>query len=243
MRSAKEFGFTAIAALITIMFLNINIASAQEHKIVLCKQLVTLCGSGDLWPSLTKIFWLAKDIQLHTSIGLVLCDDSIVTAELSEEIGSPLKTKNITAAWGALPTPTLGEGCKGVCVESGGTPNKESIHITVESMEFILEPEHKYSLRLTGLLLLLNCPFVGTCVYRGVNVVAPIKHDGLHEAHNFGDPLNLPLADFSETLNRQVTHGGSVFCPSTATCLANYVLYLAKSPSSAEGLAWPALDK
>ncbi len=243
MQFVKAFGLAALAAVAAMAFLGAGSASAQEHKIVLCKKLVTLCGVNDLWPSLTKIFALAEDPELQTSIGNILCEDSLVTAELAEEIGSPLKAKNITATFGKLPTPTLGTGCEGVCVESGGKPNVESIHAEIQSLEVIVEPENKYSLRGTGLALILNCPLVGTCVYRGENLISPIKHDGLHLAHKFEDPSNLPLAEFKETLNRQTSHGGSVFCPATSLWLANYTLYLVKAPSGTEGLAWPALDK
>ncbi len=241
MRFTKALGFAAIAAVAAMAFIGSSTASAQTHEIVLCKKLVALCPKGELWPSLSTILLLAKEPKKASSLGTTACEDSLITAQLATEIGNPLTTKNITMTEGILPTPKLGVGCTGPC--TGG----ENIHHEVEKIEFIieaakgLEESHGYALRWTGLSLLLNCPIVGTCVYRWVDRVSPIKHDGKHELHKGAE--NLPLAAFEETLNRQTTHGGSVFCPATTTWTATYTLYLVHSPDGqTSGLGWPALD-
>jgi hypothetical protein len=158
----------------------------------------------------------------------------VLTGELVKETGSSLKAQNTTMTFGKLAAPTLGTGCTGPCVEGGA----ERIHAELTALEVTVEPADQYSLRGTGLASILNCLFGITCVYRGENVVRPIKHDGKHSAHKGAE--NLPLAKFEETLARQTTHGGSSFCPATSLWRANYVLYLA-GPSGEEGLAWPSL--
>ncbi len=242
MQFVKAFGLAALAAVAAMAFLGAGSASAQEHtEIVLCKELVKLCGDKQLWPASTILSALATNPELKTSIGNITCEDSVVTGELENEIGTTLTSKSLSVTFGKLPTPTLGTGCTGVCVESGGKPNPESIHVELTELSVTVGAEDKYSLQGTGLALILNCPLVGTCVYRGEKVVSPISHDGLHAAHP--DPTNLPLARFEETLTRQASHGGSVFCPATSLWIANYVLYLAKAPNGETGLVWPALDK
>jgi hypothetical protein len=239
MRFAKAFVLAALVAVAATAFVGASTASAQ-HEIVLCKELVTLCPNGSLWPSLTKLFALAENPELESSLGIIKCPDSEVTAEIATDIGAVVTTKNITGVFGSLHAlelgKTLGEGCTGPCVQG----QTEAIHVTLEALELIVEPIDKYSLRGTGLALILKCPFGVTCVYRGTNVITPIVHDGKHARHP--NATNLPLAKFEETLARQTTHGGSSLCPSTSLWRANYVLYLAESGGVA-GLVWPSLDK
>jgi hypothetical protein len=234
MRLTKALGLAIMAALVAMAFLGASNASAQ-HQIALCKSLVVLCGADELWKAGTEILALAANPKLETSIGNITCEDSKVKAKLSTTLGNPLVASNPEVSFGVLPTPTLGTGCTGICVN--GNPN--SIHVQLEKLEVIVEAINKYSLRGTGLALILNCPF-GTCVYRGVDLVSPIKHDGTHLEHPNAD--NLPLAEFAETLNRQTSHGGSIFCPSTSKWTASYVLTLAHH-EGVSGLAWPSLDK
>jgi len=235
MRLTKVLGLAFVAAVAAMAFLGASTASAQEHQIALCKSLVTLCGANELWKAGAVILALAEGAKLETSIGNIVCQDSVVEATLATTLGNPLTSSSASVAFGVLPKPELGNGCTGVCV--GGNPN--SVHVTLEKLEVIVAPVDNYSLRGTGLALILNCPLVGTCVYRGVDLVSPIKHDGKHSSHT---GTNLPLAEFAETLNRQTSHGGSIFCPATSKWTANYVLTLVKEGATS-GLGWPSLDK
>ncbi len=237
MRFNKAFGLAIIVATAAMAFLGSSTVSAQIHEVVLCKELVTLCPNGALWPSLSTALFLVESPELKSSLGTIKCEDSIMTAELASEIGNPLSSKNTIMQFGVLPTPKLGANCTGPCMKEA----QENIHTALEKLEYIVEPGDVYTLRLTGLLLLLNCPIVGTCTYRWVDHVLPIKHDGRHELHKGAE--NLPLVEFVEILTRQTTHGGSIFCPSTTLWEGNYVLYLILSPDgSTSGLGWPALD-
>ncbi len=242
MRFTKALGLAVLAAVAAMAFLGSSTASAQKHEIVLCKQLVALCPDGEAWPALSVALFLAEDPILKSGLGTTLCEDSLITAELASEIGNPLTSKNITAQFGILPTPKLGANCTGPCT-NGAT---ETIHAELEKLEVIiqtnngLEGQHGYAVRGTGLALLLNCPIIGTCVYRGADRVSPIKHEGKHELHKGAE--NLPLAEFEETLERQTTHTGSVFCPSASVWNSRYALYLVHAPGgSSSGLGWPSL--
>ncbi len=245
MRFAKALGLAAIAAVAAMAFIGTGTASAQEkHEITICEKLVVLCPEGELWPSLSVALFLAENPELKSSLGTIKCPDSVITAELADEVNEPLTSKGITAQFGVLPTPELGASCTGPC--TNGTA--KNIHAELEKLEIIIETVakeklteyHKYAVRGTGLALLLNCPIVGTCVYRGVDRVSPIKHDGKHELHKGAE--DLPLAEFEEPLERQTTHGGSVFCPATSIWNAKYTLYLIHAPGGKTGLGWPSLD-
>jgi hypothetical protein len=237
-------GLAMVAAIAAMAFVGASSASAQEHKIVLCKELVTLCPNGKLWPAGTKLTALATNPEMHSSLGTsTKCEDSLITGELAEEIGSPLSFKNLSMAFGSLPTPKLGLGCTGSCTGTG----EETFHPVLEDLKVEVEVTDKYYLKLTVLLALLKCPIVGTCIYRAENILVPISHTGKHAAHS-GE--NLPLATFEVILQRKTTHtntegkavNGSSFCPSSSEWLADYILYAAES-GEVKGLAWPSLDE
>lgn len=235
MRFLKALGLAAVAAMALMAFVNASIASAQD-QITLCKALETLCAPGNLWPAKTVVTALAKNPELVTSIGTIKCEDSIVTALSETSVASPLKFDSPTVVFGVLPTPNLGLGCTGPC----GSTGTDFIHAQLENLQVEVEATDKYFLKGSGLALILECPLVGTCVYRGENIRVPITHTGTHPSMTGN---NLPLAKFVQTLSRQTTHGGSAFCPATSEWKADYVLVSAEDPSKNKGLAWPALDK
>jgi hypothetical protein len=243
-RLVKMLGLAMVAAIATMAFIGAGSASAQEHKIVLCDELVTLCPNGHLWPEGTELEALAKEPKLHSSLGTTTsCEDSIVTGKVGPSPASPLTITSPLVEFGTLPTPKLGLGCTGSCTGTG----EETIHPVLDSMQIEVEAVDKYYLTGTGLAALLKCPLVGTCIFRGENIKVPISHTGKHPGHS-GE--NLPLANFEVLLNRKTTHtnklkqsvSGSSFCPSTAEWLADYTLLLAKFGEKV-GLAWPSLDK
>ncbi|HXR31048.1 MAG TPA: hypothetical protein VN752_07915 [Solirubrobacterales bacterium] len=234
MRFVKAFCLVALAALATMAFLGAGTASAQ-HKIVLCKELVTLCPAGKLWGKGTLIELLAKDPIWLSSLGTFLCEDSIVRGLTEQEIGDPFNFDSVTVEFGVLPTPTLGLGCTGTC----GAATEDWFHATFENVRLLVEAVNKYSLLFAGLILLLKCQFGITCVYRVNHAKVPIAHDGTHPLHA---GINLPLENVLVTLLRQTTHSGSSLCPAESIWHATYVLTLAKDHLGNEGLAWPSLD-
>jgi len=237
MRYIKASGLAACAVMVVMAFAGTGVASAQ-HKITLCKQLVTLCPNGALWPAGTDVAFLAAGPKLHLpGMAATTCPDAILFGETETSVGSPLKLVNRLVEYGTLPTPKLGLGCTGPCFPSG---KDENLHLTLDSLQFEVEAVDKYFLQFSGLVLLLNCPFLGTCVYRAENVKAPITHTGKHALDV--NAANLPLANVVVTLTRQTTHGGSAFCPVTAEWLADFVLPLVEDPAGNVGLAWPSLD-
>ncbi len=243
MRFIKALGLAAIAAVAAMAFIGSSTASAQTHEIVLCKKIAALCPNGELWPSLSTLLLLAENTEKKSSLGTITCQDVLMTAQLSAEIGNPLTTKSLTFNEGTLPTPTLGIGCIGPCTSA----EAGNLHFQLEKLEFIietnngLEGSHGYAMRWSGLTLLLNCPLVGTCTYRGEERVSPIQNFGNHLLHKGAE--NLLSTKLEEIVNRQTTHGGSVFCPSTATRVGTYTLYLVHAPSGTSGLGWLSLDR
>lgn len=234
MRLAKVFGLAVVAAVAAMAFVGAGTASAQ-HSIALCKSLVTLCGVNELWPAGTILKALAKEPKLTNSLGTITCEDSVVEGKSAAAVGNPYIISSPTATFGVLLVPKLGLGCTGPCTAAG----QENIHVTVDELRILVEAVDKYFLLGAGLALLLNCPLVGTCVYRSNHFKVEIKHDGTHPYHAGN---NLPLVQFNIQLARQTTHGGSAFCPAESQWVASYVLYLAES-GGVQGLAWPSLDK
>ncbi len=231
---APNLAVSAVTAV--VLLLSMNPSLGQAHEVVLCKELVTLCAKGKLWPSFTKLLALAEDPKLTSGLGTITCEDSLLTAETAGEIGLPLTLFNPNVDFGALPIlANLGLGCTGPCMGI----NQRGIHVELEFARIDVEAIDKYHLKGDGLVLILNCPIVGTCVYRGEKISAPITHTGSHNQHG---GTNLPLASFNLNLARMTTHGGSIFCPSTAIWTADYVLYLVHW-NGETGLAWPALDE
>jgi len=242
MRFVKAFGLAALAAVAAMAFLGAGTASAQTHDIVLCKELVTLCPAGKLWPAGTLLEALAKEPKLLSSLGTIECEDSYILALATEEVGHlnsgvpEYLLDNVVPEFGVLPTPTLGLGCTGPC----GATNQDWIHASFESSRLLVENVDKYFILGAGLALILNCLGL-TCVFRANHVKVPITHTGTHLLHPGN---NLPLAHFEVPLTRQTTHSGSSLCPATATWHAKYTFTLAKDHiSKTEGLAWPSLDK
>lgn len=236
MRFFKMIGAVVMVATTTLVLFGIGTASAQTHKIVLCKELVILCAPGKLWPSLSRFTWLAGKVEFSNSLGTITCEDSTITGELEAEIGDPLPIKNAALAFGVLPTPKLGLGCTGPCTGAGA----ENFHATLEGLRYLVEAPDRYFILGGGLALILNCPLVGTCVYRTDHFKDEIKHNGTHPSHPNAN--NLPLTLLTLVMNRQTTHAGSTFCPATTVWAANYIHYLAEA-GGVPGLAWPSLDK
>ncbi len=236
MHCAKVFTLTMIVVAGVMVFVSASTALAQEHEVTLCKKLVTLCAAGDLWPAGTEVFLLAKDAKVDfKGSPIIICEDSLITAESSTQVEHPFPFKNQIAQHGVLPTPKLGAGCLSICGNK-----EEGIHHTLDRTEIVVNAADEFFLRVSGLMLLLKCLTFGTCVYRGNEILVPISNIGEHAAHP--DSTNLPLLSFEMTLTRVLTHGGSPICPSTAVWLANYVLYAVEAENGEKGLAWPSLD-
>lgn len=227
MRITKVLGLAALAAVTAMAFIGTGSATAQD-KIVLCKELVTLCPTGKLWPKGTKFLVLAKEPELIGTLP-VKCEDSTGTGEIIEEIGSPLNFKITALAFGKLPTPA-GTGCTN-CenVKVNGLPLSGSIEV---------EAVDKYFFKSEGSATLEKCTaFKVTCGFKGT-IKVEIKHDGSHPLHS---GTNLPLITFEKELTR--TEGSELLCGNSGIWKASYVLYLADPPTGESGLAWPSLDK
>ena len=86
-----------------------------ETEIVLCKKLLSsgeACSEGEIYPSGTKLLALAENLEFKASpFSAMKCEDSLVEAETTASMGSPLGIKITKLEVGKLPTPKLGEGC------------------------------------------------------------------------------------------------------------------------------------
>jgi hypothetical protein len=239
-RLIKMLGLAMVAAIATMAFVGASSASAQTHKVVICKELINkgqLCPEGKEWPKGSVLLLLALNPELKTSATVVKCEDSLVEAKTLALSGNGLPIEIFGLVFGKLPTPKLGEGCTGCTA---------GIHpILPMSGEIEVTGEDEFWFKATGLAVLLGCPLGLTCVYRGENIKAPIHHTGEHPETHEGK--NLPVALFKATLTRVTAHGGSSFCPATGEWIANYVGYLVHyqhvGGESLLGLGWPALLK
>jgi hypothetical protein len=203
------------------------------HVLVVCKELVEqggLCGAEKAWPSKSKIVTLASSPELKAGSFTIKCEDSLATVETLAQSGASLPIDITELVFGVLPTPELGAGC----TECDG-----GIHpVLPMSGELEVTGEDDFWLKVTGLAVLLSCPELLTCVYRGESINALISHNGKHSNHT---GTNLLKISFNVTLNRVTSHGGSSFCPATSTWIASYVITLVTPPSGESGLGWVAL--
>jgi len=232
MRFTKVFGLAAVAAVAAMAFIGTSSAFAVDN-VVICKTLVNsgaLCPAGNLWLSGSVVEALATQPKLESSFGPdIVCEDSIVKGETLADKGNPnLGFKITSLIFGALPTPSLGNGCT-TC--TGG------VHTTVPITGTLgVEATDKFYLEASGQAELLGCPFSTTCIYGALVKSGTITHTGSHATHS---GTNLAVIPINFTLTKKA--GSSFACPSSGQWVANYVVTLVKSATE-EGLGWPALD-
>jgi len=240
MRFIKVLGLAAVAAVAAMAFVGAGSASAQD-EIVLCKVLVEkgkLCPKGELLPAETLLLALAKDPILKNSISTVLCEDSVVTAKSKAQIGNPLGILITQLSFGALPTPSLGNGCT-TCIGGIHTDTEAGKHY--EASIHVKEVDHFFFLS-NGSATLLNCFGLGiNCSYGSETIEALIDHGGTHEINKKVVPV-FGVILIKSTLERKA--GSSGFCPATGTWEANYAIYQCHPPNepTVNVNCWLALD-
>jgi hypothetical protein len=225
MKYVKVLSLAAVAAFAAMAFVGAGTASAEEHEIVLCKELAELCPEGKLWPKETVLLGLAENPELTGNL-TEKCEDSTVEGETGAEIASPLPFTITSLEFGELPTPSLGEGCEPCTAVHSLVPLSGSLEVSGED---------EYFLNGSGKALLL-CPLGINCGFEGNNIKSPISHTGKHKAH---EGENLPVIEIEATL--KLYTGSSFFCGNSGIWHANYVVSLAHHGEDT-GLAWPSLD-
>ena len=85
MRLIKMLGLTAVAAMAAMAFVGASTASAETGNVVLC-EIAELECTEDAYPNPTTIVGHSSSPELHTSVGTVVCDESLAELTVLNEL-------------------------------------------------------------------------------------------------------------------------------------------------------------
>ncbi len=201
-------------------------ASAAD-EVVLCKQLVekgSLCPDGKLWPKGSIVEALAERPLFETAFFEFYCEDSVLKAKTTAEMGASLPLEVTRIDFGVLPTPELGKGCP-VC---------SGVHAALSSASLGVEGVDAFFLEISGTLKFSGCsPLAPLGCNYGISTKATITHTGTHSGH---ESSNLPAIEIKKVLLKK--NGGICY---DLQLSATYVVTLV-TWGEEKGLGWPALD-
>jgi hypothetical protein len=204
-------------------------ASASQD-VTLCKALVEkgkLCPNGNLFPKETSILFLAENIELASSSGVVKCPHSEARVLTSSEIGNPVHADMNLLTFGML-TNTLG-GCTTCPIVHTKAPYLAELSVTGED---------DFWLTWSGSVQKLNCFGLGiTCEYGGTGLKFLIDSDLKQHSQAFfkGDVVLVN--------NKVVRTGGSALCPASETWAGEYSVKGCVEPGQSSKLpCWITLD-
>jgi len=194
MRPIKMLGLAVVMAMAVMAFIGASAASAHPDTIVLCEEPELLCDNP--YPDPTTTVWHAEDPEFHTSVGTIICDESLMELTWLNELDDVILT-HVLALTFTGNCKLGGTACTVSTIKLGDT---ELNHMeSLEALEFSLGGT-EVNLKCGSLI---NCTLGGTYSER---------------LHSLNDGMTHLLTE-----EAQITSIKGFLCPKVIKLDANYL--------------------